>query len=126
MPLIDFRLSVARHLLQKHQYRIDRRHVAPTSDLPLRLHLLQKHQYRIDRRHVAPTSDLPLRLYERNTFPEKIKIPKNSEFGGRRLCEVCRARGQKSKTQFCCKTCKTPLHPHPCMELYHTKQDYSK
>ena len=99
MPLLDFRISVAKYLLQKHQFRVDRR-------------------------HVAPTSDLPLRLNERNTFPEKIE--KNSEFGGRRLCEVCRARGKKSQTQFCCKTCKTPLHTHPCMELYHTKQDYSK
>ena len=99
MPLLDFKLSVATHLLKNHQYRVDRR-------------------------HHAPTTNLPLRLTERNTFPAKIE--KNSQFGGRPLCEVCRARGQRSQTQFCCKTCKTPLHPYPCMEIYHTKLDYHK
>uniref|UniRef100_A0A1X7TDL2 Uncharacterized protein n=1 Tax=Amphimedon queenslandica TaxID=400682 RepID=A0A1X7TDL2_AMPQE len=56
--------------------------------------LLLKHQYCVDCWHFAPTSHLPLRLNEQNTFPEKIE--KNSEFKGRQLCEVCRARGKKS------------------------------
>ena len=71
MPLLDFKLSVATHLLKNHQYRVDRR-------------------------HQAPTTNLPLRLTEENTFPAKME--KKSQFGGRPLCEVCRARGQRSQT----------------------------
>ena len=48
MPLLDFKLSVATHLLKNHQYCVDRR-------------------------HHAPTTNLPLRLTERNTFPAKIE-----------------------------------------------------
>uniref|UniRef100_A0A1X7UNI6 Uncharacterized protein n=1 Tax=Amphimedon queenslandica TaxID=400682 RepID=A0A1X7UNI6_AMPQE len=43
--------------------------------------LLQKHQYRVDRRHFAPTSRLPLQLNEQNTFPEKIEKIQNLEEG---------------------------------------------
>ena len=99
VPLLDFRILVAKGLLEEYEYRIDRR-------------------------HSAPTAALPMRLTEARPFPEKI--PKESEFGGRPVCEVCKSRGIRSQTTFRCKTCKTPLHCHPCMELYHTKRDYSK
>uniref|UniRef100_A0A1X7UYH4 PiggyBac transposable element-derived protein domain-containing protein n=1 Tax=Amphimedon queenslandica TaxID=400682 RepID=A0A1X7UYH4_AMPQE len=71
-----------------------------------------------DQRH------LPLRLTETRPFPEKI--PKESQFGGRPTCEVCRAQGKRSQTSYRCKVCKTPLHCHPCMEIYHMKRDYTK
>ena len=99
LPLLDFRVAVATGLLEEHLYRTDRR-------------------------HPAPTIGLPMRLSETRPFPEKI--PKESEYGGRALCEVCRSRGKSSKTTYRCKVCKTPLHCHPCMEIYHTKRDYSK
>ena len=98
VPLLEFRVAVATGLLEQHQHRTDRRHAAPMS--------------------------LPMRLYETRPFPEKT--PTESEFGGRPLCKVCKSKGLRSQTTFRCKTCKTPLHCHPCMELYHTKKDYTK
>ena len=100
MTLLDFRIRVAEGLLSEYQGRLDRRHPAP--------------------RH-----NLPFRLTERGSFPEKIG--KQTDYGGRPLCEVCKARGKRSQTSYRCKKCKTPLHCHPCMEIYyHTKRDYSK
>ena len=98
VPLLEFRVAVATGLLEQHHYRTDRRHPAPTS--------------------------LPMRLSEMRPFPEKI--PKESDFGGRPLCEVGKSKGLRSQTTFRCKICKTSLHCHPCMELYHTKKDYTK
>ena len=84
--------------------------------------LLEGHKRLVDRRHVAPTRVLPMRLSER-AFPEPIR--KETPSGGRPQCEVCRARRKKrSQTQFQCKICKTPLHIHPCFEIYHTKLHY--
>ena len=40
-------------------------------------------------------------------------------------CVVCKAAGVQSKrTSFQCKTCKVPLCPTDCNEIYHTKEDY--
>ena len=99
MPLLEFRMEVAKGLLINHRYRTDRR-------------------------HPAPQADLPLRLTANAHFPQKIE--KKTSSGGRPVCEVCRSRKIRSQTQFQCSTCKTPLHPYPCMAIYHTKADYSK
>ena len=85
--------------------------------------LLEGHTPRTDRRHIAPTTVLLLRLTER---PFSEKIPKKTKSGGRVQCEVCRAKGIRSQTQTRCKTCKTPLHLHECFELYHTKLHYDQ
>ena len=74
-------------------------------------------------KHFTVSQNLPLRLTER-AFPEKIST--DCPYGGRLLCEVCRARGGKrSRTQYRCKVCKVPLHIE-CFEAFHTKLDYSK
>ena len=94
---LDFRLAVAKGLLEGH---------VPQND----------------RRRVAPNRDLPLRLTEQ---PFSERIPKTTKSGGRLQCEVCRAKGIKSQTQTRCKICKTPLHLHQCFEDYHTKLHYN-
>ena len=99
IPLLQFQVSVAQSLLRNHQYRVDRR-------------------------HPAPQTLLPMRLTESAPYPEKIET--ESPYGGRPQCEVCRSRKIRSQTTFRCKTCKTPLHPYPFMEIYHTKHDYTK
>ena len=72
--------------------------------------------------HHFVSTELPLRLTER-PFPEPV--PTDTPYGGRPQCEVCRSRKQKrSQTQYRCKQCKTPLHLHPCFEIYHTKLHY--
>lgn len=80
--------------------------------------LLEGHTKRTDQRHLAPQKELPLRLTEW-PFPEPI--PKDNQYGGRSNFEVCRARKKRAQTQWQCKVCKTPLHVHPCFEIYHTK-----
>ena len=99
----------------------------PLNQLDFRLALisglLDGHAKRTDRRHLAPEIDLPLRLKER-PFPEHI--PTDTLYGGRPQCEVCRASKRKrSQTTYQCKICKTPLHLHPCFEIYHTKLHYN-
>ena len=98
MTLIDFRMAVVKGLLINHDHRIDHR-------------------------HPAPRTNLPLRLTANQNFPGKIE--KQSRSGRRPCCEICRARKIRSQTTFQCKACKTPLHAYPCMEIYHTKFDYS-
>ena len=56
--------------------------------------LLEGHTQRVERRHFAPTTILPLRLSER-PFPEKI--PSTSASTGRPQCEVCRAQKKSHK-----------------------------
>ena len=100
----------------------------PLSQLEFRLALvaglLKNHRpAHIDRRHLVPTSQLPLRLTER-AFPEPI--PTDTPYGGRPQCEVCRAKKiKRSQTQYRCKFCLTPLHSYPCFEVYHTKLHYN-
>ena len=98
MTHMDFRLSVAKGLLEGHK--------------PL-----------TDRRISAPMRDLPLRLTER-PFPEKI--PRDTQYGGCPLSEVCRSRNKRSQTRYRCKVCKTPLHVENCLEIYHTQLHYGK
>lgn len=87
--------------------------------------LLKNHDpVRVDRRHLAPTRVLPLRLQER-AFPEPI--PSDTPYGGRPQCEVCRSRKiKRAQTQYRCKSCLTPLHLYPCFEAYHTKLQYNQ
>ena len=56
----------------------------------------------------------------------------------RRACKVCYAKAQRSgasrtqlknqrkTTMYSCKTCKAPLCVVPCMEIYHTVQDFGQ
>ena len=81
--------------------------------------LLEGHKHLVDRRHVAPTRVVPMRLGEK-TLTEPVR--KETSSGGRPQCEA--RRKKRSKTQFQCKICKTPLHIHPCFEIYHTKLQY--
>ena len=94
----------------------------PLPQLDFRLSLVAEllgHQPPVDRRHSAPTTVLPMRLSERG-FPEPI--PKNTHYGGRPQCKVCKDQGKKrSQTQYQCNICKTPLHVHPCFKDHHTK-----
>ena len=97
---LDFRIEIASGLLHGH--------ISPP----------------LDRRHIAPTRELPLRLTER-PFPEPV--PKETPYGGRPQCEVCRSKNiKRSQTQYRCNLCKTPLHVHPCFQIYHTKLNYSQ
>ena len=100
----------------------------PLSQLEFRLAvvagLLKDHPAHMDKRHLVPASQLPLRLTER-AFPEPI--PTDTPYGGRPQCEVCHARKVKrSQTQYRCKFCLTPLHLYPCFEIYHTKLHYNQ
>ena len=97
LPQLDFQLSLVAALLDGHKHPVDRRHIAPTTILPMRL------------------SDCG--------FPEPV--PKDTPYGGCSQCEVCKAKGKKrSQTQYQCNICKTPLHVHPCFKDYHTKLHY--
>ena len=68
--------------------------------------LLEGHKCPTDRRHVASTRVLPMRLSDQ-AFPEPIREETLS--GGHPPFEVCWARRKKILTQFQYKVCKTPL-----------------
>ena len=67
LPQLDFRLSLVAGLLDGHKRPVDRRHIAPTTILPMRL--------------------------SECGFPEPI--PKDTPYGGRPQCEVCKAKEKK-------------------------------
>ena len=82
--------------------------------------LLEGHKRLVDRRHVAPTRVLPMRLSER-AFPEPIR--KETPSGGRPQCEVCRARRKKDlRHNFNVKSAKH--HYTSIRALKYTTQSY--
>lgn len=98
MNHMDFRLSVAKALLEGHVATYQQRNSSTSSDLPLRLNS--------------------------RCFLEQI--PKETQYGGLHQCVVCRSRGRRSQTRYRCKNCLVALHVEGCFELFHTKLDYSK
>ena len=93
MNHMEFRLSVAKALLEGH--------VTTT----------QQSQ----RNHTSSIA-LPLRLNSR-CFIESI--PKETTYGGMHQYVVCRTRGKRSQTRYRCKTCLIALHVEGCFEIYH-------
>ena len=93
---MDFRLAVAKSLLENHAGSTYFQSV---------------------------NNDLPLRLTSR-CFPERI--PKNTQYAGHHQCVVCGAKRKRSQTRYRCKTCQVALHIEDCFEVFHTKRDYTK
>ena len=96
----------------------------PQLDLRLSLvaELLDGHQRPVNRRDIAPTMVLLMRLIK-HRFPKPV--PKDTHYVECLHCKICKAKGKKrSQRQQQCNICKTPLHVHPCFKDYHTKLHY--
>ena len=83
--------------------------------------LLEGHKHLVDRRHVAPTRVVPMRLSEK-TLTEPVR--KETPSGGRPQCEVCQAKRKKDpRHNFSVKSAKhhyTFIHA-----LKYTTQSYN-
>ena len=94
MPLLEFRMEVAKGLLINHTYRTDSRHPAPQADLPLRLTANTHFPQRIEKkqavvgdqyvRYADPEkydhsfSAVPAKLHYTHTHAWQYTIPKQT------------------------------------------------
>ena len=86
-------------------------------------------KYHVDRtnnkRHVAPSSDSPLRLAERH-FPSYV-LPTEKKTNPTRHCHVCsntkRGLKKRKESRYMCAKCNA-LCVVPCFEEYHSLKNY--
>ncbi|XP_067130210.1 piggyBac transposable element-derived protein 4-like [Centruroides vittatus] len=64
----------------------------------------------------------PKRLLERHFL--RGNSPTSTKRHATRKCIVCTKKGSRKESSYSCKQCGVPLCIEPCMEIYHTKENF--